>query len=81
MMIIGIDCPLAEAICGLAEARLSLLYQFLRSDLFVSMDLVCFGLPVDSLSYEDTAGSPRNDGDLVGCSRALGLWFRVFNAL
>ena len=27
---------------------------------------VCFGLPVDSLKYEETTGRPRNDEDPTG---------------
>jgi hypothetical protein len=37
--------------------------------------LVCFGLPVDSLKYEDTTGRPRNDEDSAEWSGATGLRF------
>lgn len=46
----------------------SIIYTFFFSLEHLSQPgfLVCFGLPLKSLSYEETAGSPRNDDDPVG---------------
>ena len=54
--------------------------SFLHRCLFGSV-LVCFGLPVESLKYEDTTGRPRNDEDSVGGSGVIGLQVWVCNVL